>query len=157
MAKKCTTHVGYSTLSMQFQNTESLSLNPVCCELTSQFSTLAQLHHTSALLSTHSTITVPRATIYTSESSSMLQSPNCRSSHQVSNIVLQVFKGELVVLLCSLQLDWFTLSQRMYVLYDCHETLAWVIDGFPLEFDCVYLWTSVCGSIDALPINVPGF
>ena len=24
-----------------------------------------------------------------------------------------------------------------------HETLAWVVDGFLLEFDCVYLWTSV--------------
>ena len=38
-----------------------------------------------------------------------------------------------------------------------HETLAWVIDGFLLEFDCVYLWTSVCSSIDVSPIDVPGF
>ena len=38
-----------------------------------------------------------------------------------------------------------------------HETLAWVVDGFPLEFDCVYLRTSVRGSIDVSPIDVPGF
>ena len=38
-----------------------------------------------------------------------------------------------------------------------HETLAWVVDGFLLEFDCIYLRTSVHGSIDVLPINVPGF
>ena len=38
-----------------------------------------------------------------------------------------------------------------------HETLARVIDGFPLEFDCMYLWTLVGGSIDVSPINVPGF
>ena len=38
-----------------------------------------------------------------------------------------------------------------------HETLAWVVDGFPLECDCVYLQTLVCGSIDVLHIDVPGF
>ena len=87
----------------------------------------------------------------------MLQSPNRQSSHRASDIVLQVFKGELVILLCSLQLNHFTLSWRMYILYDCHETLAWVIDGFLLEFDCIYLWTSVRGSIDVSPVNVPRF
>ena len=29
--------------------------------------------------------------------------------------------------------------------------------GFPLEFDCVYLRTSVRGSIDVSPVDVPGF
>ena len=81
-AKNCTTYVGYSTLSTQVWKTESLSLSPVCCESSSQFSTSAQSHHTSALLSTHSIITFPKATIYTSESSTMLQSPNRQSSHR---------------------------------------------------------------------------
>ena len=46
MAKKCTTHIGYSTLSTPFQKAESLWINPVCFQLSSQFSTSAQSHHT---------------------------------------------------------------------------------------------------------------
>ena len=92
-ATKCTIHVGYSTLSTQFRKTESLLLNPVCCELSSQFSTSAQSHRTSALLSTHSIITFARANIYTSESSSTLQSPNRQSSHRASVRATSLYKS----------------------------------------------------------------